>query len=87
MIASAPDATYTVLWSNGYKSVLTANVTRVNTYIYQFTFEKTPRRLKFYTRRGCKDRLHTQLPLLAYRQVGESNNYDYHLLSLAQKER
>jgi hypothetical protein len=40
--ASAPDATYSVLWNNGYKSVLTANVTRVNTFIYQFTFDKHP---------------------------------------------
>ena len=40
--ASAPDATYSVLWNNGYKSVLIANVTRVNTYIYQFTFDRHP---------------------------------------------
>ncbi len=42
VVASAPAATFNILWNNGYTSVLTANVTRVNPFIYQFTFEKHP---------------------------------------------
>jgi hypothetical protein len=62
--ASAPDATYSILFNNGFKSVLTSNVTRVNTFIYQFTFDRHLNGSNF-------------LPMVTARSGGTSNAYYY----------
>jgi hypothetical protein len=62
--ASSPDATYSILFNNGFKSVLTSNVTRVNTFIYQFTFDRHLNGSNF-------------LPMVTARSPGTTNGYYY----------
>jgi hypothetical protein len=62
--ASAPDATFSIIFNNGFKSVLAANVVRVNTFIYQFTFDKHPNGSSF-------------IPMVVARSGSTANYYYY----------
>jgi hypothetical protein len=62
--ASVPNDTFSIVFSNGFKPVVAANVTRVNTYIYQFTFERHPDGSNF-------------IPMVVARSGGTSNFYYY----------
>ena len=62
--ASVPNDTFSILFNNGFKSVLAANVTRVNTFIYQFVFDRNPNNTNF-------------IPMVVARSGGTNNYYYY----------
>ena len=61
---SGPDSTFSIIFNNGFESVLASNVVRVNTHIYQLTFERHPNGTNF-------------IPMVVARS-GETSNYFYY---------
>lgn len=62
--AGAPDATFSVLFNSGVKLVQTANVTRVNAHIYQFSFDRHAPGTNF-------------IPMVTARTGASANGYYY----------